>query len=365
VIRDLPTPALLVDVEVFEANAVRMAERAATLGVALRPHAKTVKSPELLRNVIGLGAEGLTVSTLGELRSLLPLTTDFLYGVPVADGKAGRVLEAIGSHDVRLSVIVGELGNLDGIPRDPRIDVVIEIDSDGHRGGIPPDDARLEELAEAIASRHRLRGVMTHAGGSYLVDRVDVPSVAVMERAAVVTAANRLRSAGHDIEMVSVGSTPTMATVDHLEGVTEARPGVYLFGDLSLVALGACAEGDMAMSTLATVIGSSGDGRRSFIDAGWSALSQDKGVPALGKDGGLGVVVPIDGAVGDSRLVVSSANQEHGLVTTREGGPTGLETGSRVQVFPNHACATAEMHRRVTLVANGEVVGSDLRPRDW
>ena len=359
------TPALLVDVNVYEANAARMANRAATLGVTLRPHAKTVKSPGLLRSVINLGATGLTVSTLGELKSLLPLTADFMYGVPVAEGKAARVLEAIGSHDVRLSVVVGEVGNLDGVPRDPRVDVVMEIDSDGHRGGISPDDPRLEELAEAIALRHRLRGVMTHAGGSYLVKPAEVASIAVTERAAVAAAAHRLRAAGHDIEMVSVGSTPTVATVDHLEGVTEARPGVYLFGDLSLVALGACSEADLALSTLATVIGSSPDGRLAFIDAGWSALSQDKGVPALGEDAGLGVAAPVSGDVMDARLVVSAANQEHGFVTSRDGGPTGLATGDRLRVFPNHACATAEMHHRMTLVADGEIVGTELRPRDW
>ncbi len=361
----VPTPALLVDVDVYEANAVRMADRAATLGVALRPHAKTVKSPGLLRSVIGLGATGLTVSTLGELRSLLPLTTDFMYGVPVAEGKAGPVLEAIGSHDVRLTVVVGEMDNLAGVPRDSRIDVVIEIDSDGHRGGIPPEDPRLEELAEAIASRYRLRGVMTHAGGSYLVNPAQVASIAVMERSAVAAAADRLRGAGHEIELVSVGSTPTVAAVDHLAGVTEARPGVYLFGDLSMVALGACTEADIALATLATVIGSSPDGRLSFIDAGWSALSQDKGVPALGEDAGLGVVAPVDGDAMDARLVVSAANQEHGFVTSPDGSPTGLAIGDRVRVFPNHACATAEMHHRMTLVADGEVVGTELRPRDW
>ncbi len=364
-ISEVPTPALLVDVDVYEANAVRMADRAAALGVTLRPHAKTVKSPGLLRSVIGLGAKGLTVSTLGELKSLLPLTGDFMYGVPVAEGKAGRVLEAIGSHEVRLSVVVGDVGNLDGVPRDPRVDVVIEIDSDGHRGGIQPDDPRLEELAEAIASRHRLRGVMTHAGGSYLVKPAEVASIASMERASVVIAADRLRAAGHEIEMISVGSTPTVATVDHLGGVTEARPGVYLFGDLSLVALGACTEADLALSTLATVIGSSPDGRLSFIDAGWSALSQDKGAPILGEDAGLGVVAPVSGKAMDGRLVVSAANQEHGFVTSRDGSPTGLATGDRVRVFPNHACATAEMHHRLTLVSDGAVVGIELRPRDW
>lgn len=362
---DVATPALLVDVDVLAANARRMSDRASMLGVALRPHAKTVKSPELLSGVVRRGAIGLTVSTLGEIRTLRDITRDILYAVPVAHGKADPILNALGDAPIRLTVVLDDEANLSGVPDDQRVDVSIEVDSDGERGGIAPDAPGLVDLAERIASRHRLRGVMTHAGGSYLVDRGHVPQVAARERDAVVTAALRLTGAGHRIDMVSVGSTPTMAVVDDLGGVTEMRPGVYLFGDLSMVALGACGVDDLAVSTLATVIGRAHAGDVSIIDAGWSSLSQDGGVKALDGRTGLGVVVVEGGRLDSSDLVVTGASQEHGLVTKVGGGATGLSTGSRVRVYPNHACATAEMHSEMTLVSSGTTVGRVARPRAW
>lgn len=362
---DLATPTALVDVGVFEANLQRGHRRAADLGVGLRPHAKTVKSPELLESVVSAGARGLTVSTLGELRTLAAVSADIMYGVPVAAGKGPAVLDALGDAPIRLTVIVDSVSGLAGVPSDPRIDVAIEVDCDGHRGGVRPDDPLVTELADRISEHHRLRGVMTHGGGSYLGEPSEVARLAVAEREAVVGVASVLRDRGHRFDMVSVGSTPTFFTVDHLRDVTEARPGVYLFGDLSMVALGAMRLPDLALSTLATVVGVVDRGRRALIDAGWSALSQDWGVPALERTTGLGRVATVGRGLSDSDLVVSDANQEHGFVTMRTGGLTGLSVGERVRVWPNHACATAEMHSSLVLVRGEDVIGPVDRPRGW
>jgi D-serine deaminase-like pyridoxal phosphate-dependent protein len=365
VFAELSTPVLLVDVDVFGNNVRRGADRAQSLGVALRPHAKTVKAPELLRQVMAAGASGLTVSTLGEIRTLRSVSSDLLYGVPVAAGKDVPLRGAVGDDDVRVTVIVDDLANLDGVPDDPRFDVAIEIDCDGHRGGMPPDAPHLTQLAERISEHRSLRGVMTHGGGSYLVDPGGVAAVAAAEREAVLIAARRLVEIGIEPELVSVGSTPTFFAVEHLNGVTEARPGVYLFGDGSMLALGACSSEGLAVSTLATVVGRSTDGTVAFIDAGWSALSQDSGVPVLAGATGLGVVVAEGGSLGETLLVVSGANQEHGFVTRRDGGPTALAIGSRVRVYPNHACATAEHHRELVLVSGESVVERVMRPQGW
>lgn len=359
------TPAALVDVRAFESNVRRGAGRATELATALRPHAKTVKSPVLLRQVITAGAAGLTVSTMEEVRSLKIIASDLLYGVPVAAGKPAALGEALGDSDVRLTVILDSPAGLDGVPSDPRVDVAIEVDCDGHRGGIAPHDPELVELAERIAERHLLRGVMTHGGGSYLVGPEALASVASAERDAVVAAARRLREAGHACDMVSVGSTPTFAAVDHLEGVTETRPGVYLFGDLSIVALGGCEASDLALSVLATVIGLARGGDMALVDAGWSALSQDRGAPALGLGAGFGRATTAGMSPLESELVVSGVNQEHGFVTRLRGGSTRLSVGDRIRVWPNHACATAEMHQRMVLVADDDVEGQVDRPRGW
>lgn len=349
---DLPTPVLVVDVDVFDANVVRMARRAERLGVGLRPHAKTVKSPQLMERVVAAGVIGLTVSTLGEVATLAHLVDDLLLAVPVAAGKAAHVLAALGDREVRLTLIVDDPAGLEGVPDDSRISVAIEIDSDGVRGGVRADDPALLELAERVAERSVLRGVMTHHGGSYSGTPTDVPSAAARERDAVVAAADRLRNAGHRIDMVSVGSTPTASVAADLAGVTEMRPGVYLFGDRSMVALGACDPGDVAATVISTVIGHTRAGA-ALIDAGWAALGRDAGVPAIGPDPGLGALV-------ESGTVVSSATQEHGVV-----GSGRLAVGDRVRIAPNHACATAEMHDELVLVRGGEVVGRVRRPRGW
>lgn len=347
----LTTPVAIVDLDVFASNIARGVARAAELGVGLRPHAKTVKSPELMARVVEAGVSGLTVSTLCELESLRHLTSDFLYAVPLAFGKQARLLDALDVAEVRLTVVVDSVEGVMAVPDDPRIDVAIEIDSDGLRGGVPPTSPELVTIAERVGSR--LRGVMTHAGASYL-ETPDV--VASVERDAVVLAAARLRDAGHVIDMVSVGSSPTFAAVDHLHGVSEARPGVYLFGDESQVALGASGAEDVAMTVLATVIGHRG--RAVVVDAGWSALSQDRGVPRL-QGCGYGVTE------GDSDLVVSAVTQEHGIVERMSGADPGLAVGDRIRIRPLHACATAEMHPSFATVRGTTWVGRVTRPRGW
>ena len=348
---ELTTPVALVDVDVFGSNIARGVARAHELGVGLRPHAKTVKSPELMAQVVEAGVSGLTVSTLGELETLRHLTNDILYAVPFAFGKQARVLDALDAADVRLTVVVDSLDGVMAVPDDLRVEVAIEIDCDGRRSGVSPTAPALLTIAERVGPR--LRGVMTHAGASY----TEPPdAIATVEREAVVTAAQRLREAGYGIDLVSVGSSPTFAAVDHLHGVTEARPGVYLFGDESQVVLGASGPEDVALTVLATVIGQK-EGAV-IIDSGWSALSQDRGVPSL--DGcGYGVVN------GDPDLVVSAATQEHGIVTRRSGGETGLAVGRRIRIRPLHACATAEMHPWLATVRGDAVIGRVARPRGW
>lgn len=348
---ELTTPVALVDLAVFDENIARGVARAKELGVGLRPHAKTVKSPELMARVVEAGVAGLTVSTLGELQTLRHLTRDFLYAVPFAFGKQPRTIEAIGDTDLRLTVLVGSVEGVGAVPDDPRIDVAIEIDSDGKRSGVRPDAPELAMIAERVGSR--LRGVMTHAGASY-VEPPDL--VASAERDAVVLAAEVLRAAGHPVDLVSVGSSPTFAAVDHLTGVTEARPGVYLFGDESQIALGAAGPGTVALTVLATVIGHANGA--AIIDAGWSALSQDRGVRSL-EGFGYGVVD------GDPDLVVSAATQEHGLIRRRSGADPNLEVGRRIRIRPLHACATAEMHPWLATVRDGMLSGRVSRPRSW
>ena len=350
---DLPTPALVLDRSRLERNAVRMRKKVASLGVQLRPHVKTSKSIDVLKVLSGGANVPITVSTLAEARYFFDHGVgDILYAVGIAPGKLPQVAGLLAAGcTVRVILDTPEAAQAVqafGADQGIAIEALVEIDSDGHRAGVAPDDPALLEIA-GILSRpgSRLAGVMTHAGASYACrEQADFEGMAEQERFAVVTAAQRLRSAGFDCAIVSVGSTPTISYARHLEGVTEARVGVYAFGDLVQAQLGTCSIEDIAIGVLASVIGHNRTHGRVLIDAGFLALSRDRGTADMPVDWGYGAVCdaltgePIDG------VTVSSTNQEHGIITARAGELDfeRFPVGSRVRILPNHACATAAAH---------------------
>jgi D-serine deaminase-like pyridoxal phosphate-dependent protein len=198
---------------------------------------------------------------------------------------------------------------------------------------------------------------MTHAGASYdCRTRGEFEAMAEQERARTVDSAERLRAAGLACPIVSVGSTPTLHYARRLDGVTEARAGVYAFGDLVQAELGTCQIGDIAVGVLASVIGHNRQHGRVLIDAGFLALSRDRGTADLPIDWGYGAVCdPVSGAVVDG-VTVSSTNQEHGIITALSGEIDfdRFSVGSRVMILPNHACATAAAYDRYFVTDSSE-----------
>jgi threo-3-hydroxy-D-aspartate ammonia-lyase len=344
---DLTTPALVLDRHRLERNAARMRDKVRGLGVTLRPHVKTSKSIDVLRVLAGGADVPITVSTVAEARYFFAHgVTDILYAVGIAPVKLPEVATLV-RNGCRLRVILDTIEAADalhefvereGVP----IEALIEIDSDGHRAGVGPDDPLLIEIGRRLGSS--LAGVMTHAGASYgCRNREAFEAMAEQERALTVQAAERLRAAGLRCDIVSVGSTPTIHYGRSLEGVTEARVGVYAFGDLVQVELGTCAMGDVAVGVLASVIGHNRSQGRVLIDAGFLALSRDRGTADLPVDWGYGAVC--DAVTGEvmEDVTVSSTNQEHGIITARSGEIDfgRFPVGSRVKILPNHSCATA------------------------
>jgi D-serine deaminase-like pyridoxal phosphate-dependent protein len=351
---DLQTPALLLDRPRLERNAARMRARVAELGVALRPHVKTSKSIDVLRVLSGGGEVPITVSTLAEARYFFERgCRDILYAVGIAPVKLPEVAELLG-RGCTLRVILDTLEAADAVQAFGRangltVEALIEVDSDGRRAGVAAEDALLVEIGRRLSAGPgaRLAGVMSHAGGSYACrSRAEFEAMAERERALTVEAAGRLRADGMPVEIVSVGSTPTVHYARRMDGVTEVRAGVYAFGDLVQAQLGTCAIDDIAIGVLASVIGHSRAHGRVLVDAGFLALSRDRGTADLPVDYGYGAVcdaatsAPIDG------VTVESTNQEHGIVTARTGGIDfgRFPVGSRVKILPNHACATAAAH---------------------
>ena len=351
-ILDLPTPALLLDRQRLERNAARMREKVRSLGVALRPHVKTSKSIDVLRILTGGTAAPITVSTLAEARYFFAHgVTDILYAVGIAPAKLPEVAE-LTRAGCKLRLILDTVEAADAVrafnaAEGLNIEVLVEIDSDGHRAGVRPADPLLTEIGRRLDGA--LAGVMTHAGGSYdCRTRDEFEAMAEQERALTVEAAERLRAVGFACPIVSVGSTPTLHYARGLDGVTEVRAGVYAFGDLVQAELGTCAIDDIAIGVLASVIGHNREHGRVLIDAGFLALSRDRGTADLPIDWGYGAVCdPIDGHL-LADVTVSATNQEHGIITARSGKVDfgRFPIGSRVKILPNHSCATAAAYDR-------------------
>ena len=348
-LEELETPALVLDAAVMEANIGRMRERLRGLGVGLRPHAKTAKSIEVARRCLEGQPGGITVSTLAEAEHFAARgIRDILYAVGIAPNKV-RHVEALRRRGIDLVVVLDNLEQA-RMASEANLPALIEIDCDGHRSGVKPDDPELVALGRAVKN---LRGVMTHAGSSYQCRGIAaIEAVAEQERAAVVTAAQRLRAAGLPAPIVSVGSTPTATYAKRLDGVTEVRAGVYVFFDLVMAGIAVCRVQDIAISVLATVIGHRPDKGWAITDAGWMALSRDRGTAAQPLDQGYGLVCDLDGrALGD--VIVVDANQEHGILAHRSGDPARLPplaVGTMVRILPNHACATAAQHASYQVV---------------
>jgi len=210
---------------------------------------------------------------------------------------------------------------------------------------------------------------MTHAGSSYdCRTPAALRAMAEQERAAIVQAAQRLRAAGFPCPVVSVGSTPTALFAQHLDGVTELRAGVYVFFDLVMAGIGVCAVDDIALSVLATVIGHQREKGWTLLDAGWMAMSRDRGTAGQAVDQGYGLVCDLAGRpLADCILV--GANQEHGILARRPGSVVDtpeLQVGQQVRILPNHACSTAAQYGAYQVVgADGAVTATWQRFSGW
>jgi D-serine deaminase-like pyridoxal phosphate-dependent protein len=346
----LDTPAAIVERSRMQHNIARMQQRMNELGVRFRPHVKTTKCAEVARAQRDAGALGITVSTLKEAEQFFADGfTDILYAVGMAPHRLPHALElrrrgcalVILTDGVESARAIVEFGRAQG----EVFDVLIEVDTDDHRSGIRPEEDTLLDVARVLhEGGMRLNGVMTHAGSSYEFDTPEaLRAVSEQERAGCVRAAQRLRDAGLPCPVVSVGSTPTALMAGKLDGVTEVRAGVYVFFDLVMRNVGVCTEDDIALSVLTTVIGHQPAKGWAIVDAGWMAMSRDRGTQKQKRDFGYGQVCDIDGKPLEG-FVLSGANQEHGILSSEGAPDTGIAArfplGTRLRILPNHACAT-------------------------
>ncbi|MFN8523844.1 MAG: alanine racemase [Chloroflexota bacterium] len=353
---DIPTPSMLVDWDVLRRNARRMAAHAARHGVNLRPHGKTHKTREIAQLQLDEGASGLTLARLGELEAmLLPDLRDVLIAFPlVGADKLERLVKI--SRDRRVLVSLDHLDVASGISdaaaaAGTRVPVLLEIDTGGGRCGVLPERAAALAQATDALPGLELAGIMTHEGHAYAAEnRADLRARSLEAGTLMVQTATRLRANGHDMRIVSVGSTPSALDIAEVQGITEIRPGTYVFQDFNQVRLGVASLDDCAARVLATVVARPAPDR-AVIDAGTKAVAADRHMIRAERDG-YGAVVDHPG------WFFARASEEHGVLLRDEAAPsTELSVGNRVEVIPNHICPAINLFDELIIVRKGVIEG--------
>jgi D-serine deaminase-like pyridoxal phosphate-dependent protein len=336
---DVDTPALLFDLDTVERNAAEMAKVASEAGVRLRPHTKTHKSPEIAEIQRAAGASGITVAKLGEAEVMVDAGfDDVLVAYPIwGAAKLERLRRLLERASIRVSLDSVEVA--DGIGRvgldlGHDVPILVEVDTGFHRLGRPPGTPTVELVTEiARVPGVEVLGLLAHAGHAYWTDGGDeLNDIGEHEGLELLETAEACERAGIPIREVSVGSTPTARTVAHVEGITEIRPGTYIFNDVQQMRLGVATEAECAARVLVTVVARP-SAERFVIDGGTKAFTAD------GVDGvrfpGRGVVV------GRPDLRLDLMTEEHGIGHIE--GEEHLSIGDHLEVIPLHVCSTVNM----------------------
>jgi D-serine deaminase-like pyridoxal phosphate-dependent protein len=347
----VPTPALLIERPRLLANISEMATRADQAATALWPHAKTHKCAEIAGLQRTHGAAGLTVATLAEAEYFIAAGFDdvLLAYPPVGEWRLRRV--ATLARRARLRVVLDDAGVLEALIEacrliGSRVPYLWEVDCGTGRLGTPPGEPTAAAVGSApSAAECPFGGLMTFGGFAYGArDDAELDGAAAAEREALASSARALSERGIECPRRSAGTTPTAHRVAPGAGIDELRPGNYVFYDATGVALGLVGPERCALSVLATVVGRP-DPRRVILDAGSKALAAER---LTERAYGFGFVAD------HPELRVERLYEQHAIVSAER--PSDLPVGARVQVVPNHACATANLHRRAIVVDQGDVV---------
>lgn len=369
---ETPTPSLILDVARVRRNAERMSEVAHRNNVRLRPHIKTHKCVDVARIQTAAHDGAITVSTLAEAKAFaLRGFSDITYAVPVERGKFDEAIEILRSG-IKLNLLTDDAETakaLDAVAGEAgvRFDVFVKIDCGYHRVGVEPHTAEAVEIPRFVSDSKNLdfAGILTHAGHSYNVrTREEILAIARIERDSMVELAERLRGMSIEVPTVSIGSTPTMSLIDHLDGIDEIRPGNYIFFDNFQATLGSCSFADAALTVLAAVTHRDLSRNKLVIDAGAVALSKDRGPVGIDPGCGYGRVLDLDG--NETGLRVAELSQEHGQIISGDGTSVSRFTvGDRLRVLANHSCLTAAQHSHYNVIEDGQIVDRWEIHRGW
>jgi D-serine deaminase-like pyridoxal phosphate-dependent protein len=347
---EIETPALVVDLNILDRNLRRVAAYAGRHGLRLRPHTKTHKSILLAKRQLELGAAGLTVAKVSEAEVMLGAgPADMLVAFPIiGGGKLARLMQVARSTSVTVALdslcAARQLSDAAGAAQ-AEVGVLAEFDAGLGRVGVAPGE-QLLQLAQSIRKLPHLtfQGLTFYPGH---IKSLDEPGQRALAQLSELLGSIRadFERAGIAIPIVSGGSTPTLFHSHEIQGLTEIRPGTYIFNDMNTVRSGGCAMEDCAATILATVVSVARPGHM-IIDGGSKTFSSDR--PANPSEVTFGHVVEAPGAR------FHKMNEEHGFIDLAGAGPE-FGVGDRVRVIPNHICVAVNLHERVYGVRGGQV----------
>ena len=332
-VAQLDTPALVVDLDIFDRNLTRVSHYAAQHNLRLRPHTKTHKSPEIARRQLELGAAGLTVAKIGEAEVLVPQLppVDLLIAFPLfGEQKIARLMHI--SAQTRTTVALDSLEAAEQL-RGTGVGILVEIDVGLGRVGVTPAEAL--QLAEAI---QRIDGV-TFRGLTFYPGHIkheEPESIKALSQLISTTLAG-FRKAGIDPEIVSGGSTPALFHSHEIEGLNEIRPGTYVFNDLNTIESGACTLEDCAATVLVTVVSLPRPGAM-IVDGGSKTFSSDRLSGST--------TATFGRLVEDPSAVFHKMNEEHGFIDISRSDRK-FHLGEKLHIIPNHVCVVMNLHEKV------------------
>jgi D-serine deaminase-like pyridoxal phosphate-dependent protein len=354
----LDTPAMLVDLDVAEANITSMAAFARRAGLRLRPHVKTHKSLAMARRQLDAGAVGLCVATVSEAEVFAGAAAvgeaaagtgiaDLTLAYPVVGArKLTRLAEVC--RAVPATLVADSAAVIDGYAEVARVagrtmPVLVEVDTGMRRAGALPN--AVPELAGQVSKSAGLEfaGILTHAGHAHdAVGQLGIEQVARREAAVMGDVRADLEQAGYEVRVVSAGSSLTARYLTAADGITEIRPGTYIYNDLRTLACWSCTAEEIAVSMLATVVSTGDGGARVTVDAGSKTLTM--------------TTEPVYGhghLVGRPDATVTRLSEEHGVLTVTG---TPLAVGDLVRILPVHVCVWSDLQPEIYGIRHGEIV---------
>lgn len=353
--RELDTPALLIDYDVMINNIIKVQNYADTNGINLRPHTKTHKMPRIAKLQEEYGAEGIAVAKVeeAEVMASFGLKDIFIANEIVGYKKLGRIRKLAETIDISFGIdsieqckVIEEV--FEGANK--KAQVLVEIEVGENRSGVIEETDFIELLNYLKSTKNiNLKGVFSHDGHSYKAENLDeVKKIHLESQRRTLTFADLAKKSGFNIDTVSIGSTPSLLhDFPILEGVTEIRPGTYVFMDAAQgLAYGSL---EMNAATILTTVISKPTKDRIITDVGAKGLTMQKRAVGMTKTRGLGLIK------GHPNSEVDSVFDEHAIIYDEELSAE-LKVGDTLEIIPNHICPVVNLYDEAYFIKDGEVM---------